>query len=116
MVQLLCRLIIARIFPANAFEFLVKADLDAAFEMLLRRYVGKGVCPDTKFGGYQFELSTMLTDLVETQGETSLYRLLQHANFNRDLFSDQRLLDSIYKALDIESLNEKPELQTIISL
>jgi hypothetical protein len=102
-VPLLCELIKLRILPANAFGLLVRLDLEAAVEMLLRRYVGEGVDPDRKYGGFEYELSCMLRDLVEVRGPSQLRKLLTHPEFNSRLFADDRLLTSISEALDINT-------------
>jgi hypothetical protein len=102
-VPLLCELIKYRILPANAFGLLVRLDLEAAVEMLLRRYIGESVDPDRKFGGFQYELTCMLIDLVEVRGQSQLRSLLTHPEFNSQLFADDRLLTSISEAMDIDT-------------
>lgn len=109
-VRLLKTLIVSRIYPINAFGLLVAADPLGAMEMLLSRYVGRGVDPDRKFGGYVFELSSMLTDLVESQGESRLRQLLEHPSFNKALLTDERVISSIGEALGME----RPETQNWI--
>src|SRR5262249_38046504 len=94
-ILLLKELIISRIYPLNVFGLLVRLDRASAIEVLLRRYVGRGVDPDTKFGGYQFELAGMLTDLVDVRGEAALRDLVQHHDFNPTVLEDSRVKASI---------------------
>jgi len=101
-VRLLRDLIIRRIYPLPAFGALVRIDPTAAVEVLLSRYVGRGVDPDRKFGGYAFELSGMLGDLAEACGEKALRDLLSHPEFNGRLLADRRFVESLAYTLDIE--------------
>lgn len=95
-------LIIRRIYPANAFELLAHIDVNMAIEALLDRYLGEFVCPDTKFGGYSFELATMLGDLVEIAGPDALRQLLRCDGFGRKHLKDRRVIDAFSEALDID--------------
>lgn len=101
-VALLRQLIEYRIFPVNAFELLARIDLREAYSALLSRYVGKGVSPDGKFGGYSFELSVMLDDLKEIGGEEALRGLIALDGFDRRKLTDPRVINSFSDALDIE--------------
>jgi len=101
-VELLVQLIKQRIYPINAFGALVRIDKRAALDALLSRYVGDGVNPDGKFGGYYFELATMLDELCESWGETALLELINHPRFNQDRLKDQRVINALADALNIE--------------
>lgn len=101
-VELLHKLIKYRIYPVNAFELLARIDLDQALQALLSRYVGEGVSPDGKFGGYSFELSTMIDDLKEIAGEQALRRLISLPGFDHKKLADPRVIASFADALDIE--------------
>lgn len=101
-VALLRQLIEYRIFPVNAFELLARIDLRQAYSALLSRYVGKGVSPDGKFGGYYFELSVMLDDIKEVGGEEALRNLIALDGFDRGKLADPRVINSFSDALDIE--------------
>jgi len=96
------RLILLGIEVLNAFELLVRIDPARAVELLLRRYLGRGVSPDTKFGGYEFELSTMVDDLVEIQGEGALAELVASERFDPGKLDDPRVLRSFSEALSCE--------------
>ncbi|HEX7380384.1 MAG TPA: hypothetical protein VF278_24930 [Pirellulales bacterium] len=101
-IELLRQLIEYRIFPVNAFELLARIDLRQAYSALLSRYVGKGVSPDGKFGGYYFELSVMLDDLKEIGGEEALRSLIALDDFDRRKLTDPRVVNSFSDALDME--------------
>jgi hypothetical protein len=100
---LLQQLVFRRIYPANAFKALVRYSLDDGISALLRRYLGSGVSPDNGFGGFVFDLSTMLTDLVEIGGEAALRHLIDHPGFNRAMLSEPRFIESACEALDMET-------------
>jgi hypothetical protein len=101
-VTLLRELIIQRIYPENAFNLLVYIDKNAAIEILLSRYVGKFVDPDTKFGGYETELELMLDDLREVCGIEQIVRLVRHPQFAIDRIADPRVQRALGEALDID--------------
>jgi hypothetical protein len=101
-VRLLKDLIIRRIYPANIFEVLARVDWDAASAILLSRYLGKGVDPDTKFGGYSFELSSLLEDYCEKGGYHAIRSLLSHPDFDRAKLSDPRVSEVLCSLLHIE--------------
>ncbi len=73
------------------YGLLVQFDREAAIELLLSRYLGKAVDPDTKFGGFEFELATMLEDLREAGGEECLGKLVRHPQFSMGRIADQRV-------------------------
>lgn len=100
-VKWLRELMMRRIYPANAFELLARIDVDAAIEALLDRHLGAGVDPDTKFGGYLFELATMLDDLVEIAGPETLRRLIQRDGFGRKHLNDRRVISAFSEALEL---------------
>src|SRR5580704_3239967 len=93
--ELLQQLIARRIYPINAFSVLVKCDKHAALEMLLARYLGDAVDPDTKFGGYVFELSSMIDDLRVAHGEVALRELIEHPRFNKLRLNDERVVEAM---------------------
>ncbi len=95
------QLIIRGIYPVNAFEAMARNDLAAATDILLSRYLGVGVDPDRKFGGYAFELDSMLDDLREVGGEHALRSLVTHEHFARHLFNDRRVVEAFASALNI---------------
>ena len=66
-IHLLEDLVYRKIYPSNAFEILARVDCDLAIAALLRRYLGRGVDYDRGFGGFIFEMGTMLSDLGTTQ-------------------------------------------------
>jgi hypothetical protein len=89
-VRLLRELIIRRIYPVNAFGLLVRIDQAAAIDILLSRYVGITVDPDSKFGGFEFELGTMLDDLREVGGTDRIVQLIQNPNFAIERIAEPR--------------------------
>jgi hypothetical protein len=101
-VELLKKLIKFRIYPVNAFELLARIDLEQAHQALLSRYVGEGVSPDGKFGGYFFELSTMIDDLKEIGGEQALRHLISLPGFDHKKLADPRVIASFADALEIQ--------------
>jgi hypothetical protein len=101
-INLLQELILRRIYPVNAFAALAKVASRAAVDMLFSRSLGHAVDPDTKFGGYAFELSAMLDDLREVQGESALRDLVRDPRFNRHLLNDDRVVGAFADALDID--------------
>ena len=100
-IELLQQLIKSRIDPLNAFEMLVRIDPRTAMQALIHWYLGKGVHPDNKFGGYTFELSTMLDDLREIAGEYALWQLIHLDAFDRNRLDDPRVREAFCDALDI---------------
>ena len=90
-IEILRDLIIRRIYPVNAFCLLVQIDRDGAIEILLSRYLGTAVDPDTKFGGFEFELAAMLDDLQEVGGVECLERLIKHPTFSIGRIADPRV-------------------------
>jgi hypothetical protein len=100
--DLLQELILRRIYPVNAFAALVKVSRHAAVDMLFSRYLGHPVDPDTKFGGYAFELSAMLDDLREAHGEAALRDLIGDPRFHRHLLNDDRVVSAFADALDTD--------------
>lgn len=95
-------LLLLRIEVLSAFELLVRLNPERAQAILLRRYLGRGVSPDRKFGGYEFELSTMLDDLVEIAGKNSLVGIVRSNLFDPEKLEDPRVVQSLAGALDCE--------------
>jgi hypothetical protein len=101
-IDLLQELIRRRIYPLNAFAALAKVARPAAFDLLFSRSLGHGVDPDTKFGGYAFELGAMLDDLCEAHGQSALSDLVHDPRFNRRLLNDDRVVAAFADVLDID--------------
>ena len=99
-------LILKRIEVLNLFELLLKIDPGRAKNILVRRYLGESVSPDTKFGGFEFELSTMLDDYNEILGEKALVDLINHPEIEIRRLKDTRVLRSLTEALDFNDENE----------
>ncbi len=102
-VELLKLLIWRRIYPLNAFGALVRIDKNAAVDILMTLYLGRAVDPDTKYGGYVFELSTMLDDLRETYGAEVLCEVIKHPMFDRERISDKRVIEAFSDALGLDA-------------
>jgi DNA-directed RNA polymerase alpha subunit len=100
--DVLCNLIISRIDILNSFELLVRLDPDRALRVLTRCYLGKGVSPDTKHGGYESELSIMLDDIVEISGEPTLRKLVK-LNIDEETMKDKRVIRSFCDALSLDA-------------
>jgi hypothetical protein len=100
-VPILRELIERRIFVINAFEFLLSIDHSSAVNILLEVYLGKGVSPDFGYGGFAFEMSSMLSDLVRQGGEESLHRLVNQPAFNADHLRDKRFRAACADALGL---------------
>jgi len=111
---ILRHLVWAKIYPVSAFSVLVKHNQDIAIEVLLSRYVGHGVDPDSGFGGLTFDLSSMLSDLVEVGGERLLKSFLHHPRFNKHFLDDPRFRESLGFALDtdLEGVQEWLSMKT----
>lgn len=101
-VRLLESLIIGRIYSINAFDLLVKINPDAAIDVLLSRYLGRGVDPDRKFGGFEFELLSMLDDLLEVGGARRIAQLVSHTSFSTDRVEDLRVRRVFGEILQME--------------
>jgi hypothetical protein len=101
--ELLKQLILRRIYPVNAFAVLARVDKYAAIDVLISLYLGDSVDPDRKFGGYTFELSSILDDLREIHGETALRELIDHPKFNKIRLSDSRVIEAFSDSLDIDA-------------
>jgi hypothetical protein len=97
-------LVVKRVLIQPAFTLLARLDLERSKALLLRRYVGQGVSADRKFGGYQFELSTLLTELVDIGGTKSLADLILEGSFDEHKLTDPRVLESICDALSLDSV------------
>jgi hypothetical protein len=102
-VELLRQLVFRKIYPVSAFGVLVKQDQTVASATLMARYLGSGVDADRGFGGFVFDLSTILSDLVEVRGEQCLLDLVKHPQFNKDLLNDSRFVECLSFALDIDA-------------
>ncbi len=100
---LLQQLILALIEVLPLFEILLHLDPKRAKDILLRRYVGTGIDPDTKFGGYEFELSSMLDDYQKILGETKFEELFTDPGFDRDKLSDPRMKRSLMEVLNFNT-------------
>lgn len=100
--SILRSLIISRIYPINAFGLLVRIDQDAAIEVLLSLYLGINVDPDGKFGGFEFELDSMLDDLVDIGGTQSIAQLVSDDKFSIERMKDARVKRVFGEILQIE--------------
>jgi len=101
-VQILRKLIFARIHVLPAFGVLSRLDRCLAFDVLISRYVGVPVSPYRKFGGFVFELSTMLDDLCEIHGEQALRDLIATTGFDIGKLGDPNVIQSFCEALDLD--------------
>jgi hypothetical protein len=101
-VDLLRSLIVSRIYPVNAFSMLVKVDQSRAIEVLLSRYLGVGVCPDRKFGGFESELGIMLDDLEEFGGRERIIQLVRHPEFAVERTEDSRVCRAFGEILNLD--------------
>jgi len=102
LVPVLQRLIELELLAPQAFELLLKVQPEAAIEILLRRYLGPDVDPDTRFGGFQFNLSLMLTDFADMLGSEALKRLVRTGNIAANKLQDARVKAAFAEALDLE--------------
>jgi len=105
-IDIIKQLILTRLDILNSFEILVKADLNEAISILNRRYFGKHVDPDTKYGGFEFEISSMLSDVVEFAGEKALINILTSEKNSTKILNDERVLRAIEEAMDFGDLDE----------
>jgi hypothetical protein len=103
-VGLLVRLIERRIYAVPAFGALARIDITAAREVLLSRYLGRGVDPDRKFGGYVFELASMLDELLQAGGQEALMDLIDRPSFSPERLTDRRVIEAFSEALEIGPL------------
>ncbi len=99
---LLEALILRRVEVLPSFELLLTVDPGRGSSLLLRRYLGQGVNVDGKFGGYEFELATMLDDLVELGPTMSLDALVQSDQFDLGKLQDPRVRRAFAEALSLE--------------
>jgi hypothetical protein len=86
----------------NAFELLLKLSPAAAIDVLLRRYLGEHVDPDTRAGGYEADLSVMLSDMVEILGAPAVEALIDGEQIAPAKLRDRRVLAALADALDVE--------------
>jgi hypothetical protein len=106
LIPILMELIVRRIEIVNSFELLTKISPDEALKVLERRYLGKNVSPYRKFGGFQNELSLMLSDYLEIRGtECFKTEILLNPKF-KSKFSDPNVIEAMCDALDVESETE----------
>jgi hypothetical protein len=101
-VNLLKSLILRRIYPVNAFEVLVSLSPESAIEMLLARYLGKSVDPDKKFGGFEFELESMLDDLCRIAGKEQIANMLNNEQFSIASLDDSRVRRILAEVLELD--------------
>ena len=101
-IALLKELIIGRVDVLNSFELLCRVDKEEAISVLIRCYLGKGVCLYSKFGGTRFELSTILDDIVELYGKESLRNILKLDAIDKSKLVDEQVLLSFSEALDLD--------------
>lgn len=99
---LLEQLVIHRIAVTKSFELLVRLDPERAVTLLCRRYLGKNVNPDRKFGGYESELESMLADLAEVGGDW-LVALVRTDAFDEAKMQDPRVVASFCEVLKVQS-------------
>lgn len=102
LVDLLSRLFVMRIEVLRCFELLLSLDSRKAIRLLFDLYLGPGVAPDRKFGGYEGELWVMLDDLVEIRGESALRELVGSPSFDRLKLGDPRLIRALCNVLSLE--------------
>ena len=102
-ISMLSELIARKIYPVPAFSLLVKENQEIAIDTLLARYAGSNVDVERGFGGFIFDLSTMLSDLFESGGNDLLRSLINHPHFSRYLLTDVRFIECLGFALDLES-------------
>lgn len=91
-----------KIYPINAFGVLAVCSVEKAIQALLTRYLGRGVSPDRGFGGFAFDMSSMLDDLKSAGGEIALRQLLDHPNFNPSLLTDDRFREALRESLGVD--------------
>jgi hypothetical protein len=103
LIALLERLILKRVETTRAFHLLLKLDVQKCQQLLLRRYLGRHVSPDTKFGGYESELATMLSDLTEIHTPEALRQLVRQENFDWSKLDDSRVERAMCEALSLET-------------
>ena len=89
------------VFYAPSNSILCRVDFDGAKEILLRRYLGKGVNLYSKFGGVTYELSTILDDIVEIHGLESLKNILKVNEIDLDKLRDEQVILSLANALNL---------------
>lgn len=102
-VCLLKEMFIQRIYPINAFELICAVDLQCAIELIINLYLGVNVDPDTKFGGFQFELDSLIGDLKEAGGLQKIIQLVNHPRFALDRVDDQRVCEVLSNVLEIDT-------------
>jgi hypothetical protein len=114
-VSLLRELIISRIYPMNAFGLMVQIDKKSAIEVLLSRYLGRGVDSDTKFGGFESELDTMLDDLWEFGGVEWIEKLVLHPDFEIERIKDPRVRRTFSEVLQLEEHQIPKWVQSVLT-
>jgi hypothetical protein len=102
-------LFLKRILLTETFSIVARLDAARAVALLLRRYVGRGVSGDRKFGGYEFELSVLFNELVAVGGRELLRQLARDPAFDPEKLSDARVLRALEDALDLDDLDEVHE-------
>ncbi|MCB9746248.1 MAG: hypothetical protein H6741_04615 [Alphaproteobacteria bacterium] len=93
-----------RIEVLPAFELLVRLSPHAAVEIVLDKYLGQ-VSPDGKYGGYEFELASLLNDLLDFSPR-SLVDLVQSPRLDPLKLSDARVIRSFMQAFDFDGEEE----------
>lgn len=110
-IELLRQMVRRRIYPVNAFGALVQLDQAIAVDLLMDLYLGQGVNPDTKFGGFTFELWVMLDDLRELSGEAALRLVASDPRVNDGRLEDHRVIEAFAMALDVSDAEARQWLR-----
>src|SRR5262249_16829460 len=69
-------------------------------ELVVSRYLGLGVNPDRKYGGYTSELTMLLDDLLHAGGDVALRQLFTHPRCDPDRLKDSRVVEALSWTLD----------------
>lgn len=108
--NMLVELVKNRILPGKAFEALLAIDQERALHVLFQRFIGD-INPDRCYGGFTYDLSSMLRHLRSTTGDEGIRGILNNPSFNRTMLSDIRFLQAVADALDIDESDAPSWLQ-----
>lgn len=98
-------LVVQKIFNAGIqvlyfFEVILRFDNNIAEKLLTDNYIGNYVNPDRKGRGYELEISTMLEDYFDIEGQDNFIKFLKKDCVSLTRLLDKRVMNSLCEILD----------------
>lgn len=98
-------LVIIKLFNAGIqvlyfFEVILRFDKYMAEKLLIDKYIGNYVNPDRKGRGYELEISTMLEDYFDIEGQENLIEFLNNDQVSLTRLLDKRVMNNLCEILN----------------